>query len=277
MKKIQNKLFLSGFISLLITATFQQKGYGQSVWMQDYKNNATWGVEFLAPSYTFGNDPRGFDFATYLFTNVPISDNWGLKLVFPISRYNGGGAKMGSGNPFLGFQYINRDTGVKFDFGARIPLIQSDDQIIYNPNEFGSLPPLPPSSVYNVGAFNDIITTVRYNINYRYGGETGWVYKIGQGLEVLAGTSGGAAALFNYYGQVLYKFDKLTVGGMLKGYHLTNDHHFLFPERNSLQFGLISLYDFGRFDFGLYLKKELISFLDDQAGIVFGFSFRISL
>src|SRR5699024_10440481 len=112
----------------------------------------------------FGNDPRGFDFASYIFTNIPISDNWGLQLVFPVSRFSGGGSKLGGGNPMVAFQYINRDSGIKFDFGARLPLVKS--------NRYTFSAPYPPTMAYRPGAFYPLKTSVHINLHYRYGGKS---------------------------------------------------------------------------------------------------------
>lgn len=277
MKDIATKGIVTGVFIFLMTGLFVHSANAQSVWVQDYKNKATWGIEFVTPSYSFTNDPRGFDFASYLYTNIPFSEKWGLKLVFPISRYNGGGTKLGTGNPFIGFQYTNRNSGIKFDFGARIPLISNNRNPRVVPNISQPYLPHRPVSVYNASAFSEIKTSVRLNFHYRYGNNTGWVYKMGQGLQVVAPMDGGLALLVNYYGQILYKFNKFTLGGGIQGHLLTNREHYFFPERNKLNVGLLGLYNFGRFDLGMYLKKGILSGLGDETGIIFGFSFRVSL
>ncbi|HEX6981901.1 MAG TPA: hypothetical protein VF181_04000 [Balneolaceae bacterium] len=270
MEKVFSKVAISVAFFLIIAVLSSQSAFSQSVWTQDFENRSKAGIEFMVPSYSFTGDQRGVDFATYFYTNIPVSKTWSVKIVFPISRFNGGGSKLSSGNPFIGFQYFSPNSGFKLDFGARLPTIQQ--------NQFGSHLFSETFSAYGVGAFNAVKTAVRFNIHYQWNSESNWVYKVSQGLEAVAPSHGPLAVVYKFYGQALYKVnDNFSVGAGLEGDLLTDRNHYLFPARKRIQLGLIGQYDFGRLDVGAYMKDNLSFVFDNEPNLVIGLNFGVSL
>lgn len=271
MRKIAIKIVISLASSFFITILSCQSVFSQSVWAQDFKNRSRAGIELIVPSYSFTGDQRGIDFATHFYTNIPISKTWALNFTVPISRLNGGGSKLNSGNPFLGFQYFSANSGFKLDFGARIPTIQQNHQ-------FGHYSPLGELSTYGDGTFNELKTAVRFNIHYQWDSESNWIYNVGQGLSGVAPANGPLAFVFKFYGQAHYKVaDQFRIGAGLEGDLLTNRDHYLFPNRNKIQLGLVGLYNLGKVDLGAYMKENIFFALDNDPTPVLGLNFAVSL
>ena len=270
MKKIINERVTSVAFFLILIFLSSQSVFSQSVWVQDFNNRSKAGIELMVPSYSFTGDQRGVDFATSFYANISVSRTWLVNFSFPISRFDGGGSKLSSGNPFIGFQYFSPNSGFKLDFGARIPTIQQ--------NQFGWYTSGETFSITGVDANNELITAVRFNIHYHWNSESNWVYTVGQGLSGVAPADGPLALVFKFYGQAHYKVnDRLRIGTGLDGDLLTNKDHHLFPSRNRIQLGLVGLYDAGRMDIGAYLKENVLFAFDDESNLVIGLNFDVSL
>lgn len=269
MKKINIKIVLSVAFFLIITIFSSQSVFSQSVWVQDFKNRSKAGVELMVPSYSFTGDQRGVDFVTFFYTDIRLSKTWLVNFSFPFSRFNGGGSKLNSGNPFIGFQYFSPNSGFKMDFGATIPTIQQ--------NQFGPYLPRGALSSYGVDAFNELITAVKFNIHYQWNSESNWIYNVGQGLSGIASANGPLALVFKFYGQALYKVDDhLRIGTGLDGDLLTNSDHYLFQRRNRIQLGLVGLYNgLGKVDVGAYVKKNMYTAFNNEPNIVIGLNFDV--
>lgn len=267
MKTIFNKRILSIAFFLIITAISSQPALSQSVLVEDFRNESRIGIELMVPSYSFTGDQRGVDFATNFYANIPISKTWLVNFSFPISRYDGGGSKLSSGNPFLGFHYFSPHTGFSLDFGARVPTIQQ--------KPFGSY---PPRQTFGVGTYNELKTAVRFNLHYKWNSESNWIYKVGQGLTGVAAADGPLALFLKFYGQAHYEVnDHFKIGAGLDGDLLTNKDHYLYPKRQRIQLGVFGSYDLGRVEIGAYMKDDILFVFNSKPNLVIGLNAAVSL
>lgn len=266
MKKTIKETALRVAFILTIIIFSSQTVFSQSIWVEDFENESKVGVELIVPSYSFTGDERGVDFATNIYTNIPISRTWMVKVAFPISRFDGGGSKLSSGNPFVGFQHFVPNSGFKLDFGARLPTIQQSQSISYLPRE-----------TFGVASYNELITAVRFNLHYKWNSDSNWSYNIGQGLEAVAAADGPMALLFKFYGQAHYKVnDQLKVGFGIDGDLLTNRNHYLYAGRSRIQLGLVGSYDLGKVEVGGYIKESLFFAFDSDPNLIMGLNFKVS-
>ena len=242
MKKPVTKISQSIAALLIIFCVFSSSAYSQSVWVEEPDGEATIGLEALIPSLDIanGDDPI---FAAYLYSHIPISEQFTLQFDLPISYLNGVGDGIGIGNPYVGLQYGSVNSGIKVDLGLRLPLASDNGTSLA-----GFI-----SDTYKVTPFVPDVFGIISNIHYRYEAESGLILRLGGGPELVVPDEGDEDLFVKYYGQLLYGVNDFTFGAGITGRVITTLQGLSFSERANHNLGITGSHDFDKATLGAHL------------------------
>jgi len=187
-----------------------------------------------------GEDPI---FAAYLYSHIPISEQFTLQFDLPISYLNGVGHGIGIGNPYVGLQYGSVNSGIKVDLGLRLPLASDNGTSLA-----GFV-----SDTYNVTPFVPNVFGIISNIHYRYEAESGLILRLGGGPELVVPDEGDEDLFVKYYGQLLYGVNDFTFGAGITGRVITTLQGLSFSERANHNLGITGSHDFDKATLGAHL------------------------
>ena len=183
------------------------------------------------------------------------------------------------GNPYVGLELAREDSPLFFEFGARIPLVASDDLATF----FGQL-----TDADRLEAFAPDVTTLLAAINFQnvfppkqifLRARAGALLSLstGQGVEELLNIGDDSELFFLLSGQAGYDGKCLFLGAGLTG-RLVLTQEGNIGRRTFLQLGANARFKLGRFRPGLHfrlpLEDDLKEVLDFVGGVSLSYNFK---